>query len=70
MAIVIEKNKLIRMIGKLKDALAFLDNGLYLYEENYGGENEDIMNELETAESILISVIDELREIVKKGEDK
>jgi hypothetical protein len=70
MAIVIEKNKLIRMIGKLKDALAFLDNGLYLYEENYGGENEDIMNELETAESILISIIDELREIVKKGEDK
>jgi len=70
MTITIERAKLIRIIGKLKDAVAFLDNGLYLYEENYGRENEDIVNELETAESILISVIDELREIVKKGEDE
>jgi len=70
MKVNIEKSKLIRIIGKLKDAIEFLDNGLYLYEENYGGENEDIVNELETAGSILLRIVDELREIVEKGEDK
>jgi hypothetical protein len=70
MRVSIEKEKLERIIEKIKDAISYLDNGEYLYEEYHNNENEDIVNELDTAETILLKVVDELEELVKQGEEQ
>jgi len=68
MSITIEKEKLKEIIEKIKDAISYLDNGEYLYEEYHDSENEDIVNELDSAESILLRVVDELEKLVREGE--
>jgi len=67
-AVSIEKGKLINIISKLRDAVSYIDNGKFIYEEEYGGENEDIVNEIQSGIDIIEDVIKELRRIVKEGE--
>jgi exonuclease VII small subunit len=63
----IRKEELEKIIDELKDALALVANGIYLYEENYYGENEDLVNELRSGEAILEDVIDNLEKLLRKG---
>jgi len=67
-AVSIEKGKLISIISKLRDAVSYIDNGKFIYEEEYSGENEDIVNEIQSGIDIIEDVIKELRRIVREGE--
>jgi exonuclease VII small subunit len=68
MSITINEKELRKIVSELEDALALIANGAYLYEENYDGENEDILNEIRSGEAILESVIDSLEKLLKRGE--
>ena len=66
MKVSIEKSKLISIISKLRDAVSYIDNGKFIYEEEYGGENEDIINEIQSGIDVIEDVIEELRIIVRE----
>ena len=70
MSITIEKAKLIKIIGMLRDALSYIDNGAFIYEEEYENENEDLVDELRSGIDILNDVIKELRKLVGEGEEQ
>jgi len=69
-SITIKKEELIRIIGKLRDALSYIDNGAFIYEENYGNENEDLVDELQSGMNIIEDVIKELRKLIREGENE
>jgi len=67
MKVCVEKGKLVSIIGKLREATERIDNAEITYEYE-GGENEDIINELQTSRDVIEDVIEELRRIVFSDE--